>query len=377
MIYVDNASTMKMSESVLKAVLPYLCDKYGNASSSHLMGIEASKAIKHARDLILSLFNAENGKIVFTSGGSEANNQAIIAAAVKGKRRGKNRIVISNFEHDSVFYAAKRLENYGYEVAFVRVDNDGIVHPEDVEAALTDDTSLVSIMAVNNEIGTIQPIKEISRICRSKGVMFHTDAVQAVGHLPLDLTDAGVDLLTFSAHKYGGMKGVGGLYIRDGVSINRILFGGNQQYGLRAGSENVAGIVSAAYALEEALQDLDGKRTRIRHLRDRLAIALSDIPRIRINGCLDRRIEGNLNISVEGISSDLMLTLLDDAGICASSGAACHSAEGTPSRVLKAIGLDDDSAMSSVRFSLSNENTEEEIDYIAKTIKNTIQKNPR
>ncbi len=373
MIYADNASTAKMPKAVLESILPYLTDEYGNPSSSHSMGISASNAVKTARSFIASSINANENEIVFTSGGSESNIQAILTASETGKSNGRNKIIISAFEHDSVYITAKSLEKSGFEVITLSVDKNGFVSVSELERLIDEKTCLVSVMTANNEIGTIQPISEIGRICRQRGVLFHTDAVQAVGHINIDVKSLNVDMLSLSAHKFGGMKGVGALYIRNGIQAYSLITGGPQERSRRAGTENVAGIVSMAKALEISLDNLSEKQKNLSAKRDRLAEKLLKIPNSVINGNTKKRLAGNLNISFKDINSESLLMILDDAEICASGGSACHTGDPEPSRTLKAIGLTDDYALGTVRFSLSDDITDCEIDYIAETVEKAVE----
>ncbi len=374
MIYADNASTEKMPKAVLEAILPYLTDNYGNPSSSHSIGITASNAVKNARTYISSAIKADGDEIIFTSGGSEANVQAILTAADIGRKNGKKRIIISTFEHDSVYITAKNLEKSGFEVIAASIDKNGFVSVSELERLIDEKTCLVSIMTANNEIGTIQPISKIGRICRQKGVLFHTDAVSAVGHIDIDVRESNVDMLTLSAHKFGGMKGIGALYIRNGLSAHRLITGGGQEKTRRAGTENVAGIVSMAKALETSLNNLSAKQKNLSAKRDRLAEKLLKIPGSVINGNTKNRLAGNLSISFKAVNSESLLMILDEAGICASSGSACHAGDPEPSRTLRAIGLTDDYALGTVRFSLSDDITDHEIDYIAETVEKAVKK---
>ncbi len=374
MIYADNASTKKMPKAVLEEILPYLTDSYGNPSSAHSIGITAANAIKNARAFIASAINANGDEIIFTSGGSEANAQAILTASDMGKSNGRNKIIISAFEHDSVYITAKNLEKSGFEVITASVDKNGFVSVSELERLIDEKTCLVSVMTANNEIGTIQPISEIGRICRQKGVFFHTDAVAAVGHINIDVRESNVDMLTLSAHKFGGMKGVGALYIRNGISAHRLITGGGQEKNRRAGTENVAGIVSMAKALEISLKNLSKKQKNLSAKRDRLAEKLLKIPDNVINGNTKNRLAGNLNISFKDVNGEGLLMILDEAEIYASNGSACHTGDPEPSRTLRAIGLTDDYALGTVRFSLSDDITDSEIDYIAETVERAVDK---
>lgn len=370
MIYADNAATKPMSKSAKQAVIELL-DEYGNPSSAHTLGISAKRLIKDSEKRIKALLGADiDDKLIFTSGGSEANNQALLSACKTGKRR----IIISSIEHESIYKTAKMLEEYGFEVIEIPIDENGFVSPEAIKNTIDDNTALVSIMLASNEIGTLQPIKEIGAICRAAGVLLHTDAVSAVGHIDINVSDMNIDMLSMSAHKFGGMKGVGALYVRNGIDALPLIVGGNQQGGARAGTENVIGIASMAYALNESCDDIKSKQARVAKMRDMLACALSEMPEITLNGSCENRLSGNVNISLTGINSDAFLMLLDEAGICASEGSACHASDRTPSRVLKALGRDDELAVNRIRFSISEMNTIDEIKYIIKTVENILEK---
>lgn len=372
MIYLDNAATERMPSSVAEAILPYLTENYGNPSSAHPLGRDGKIAINWARERIGQLLNIGNGNIIFTSGGSEANNQALYCAVEEGKKHNKNKIIISKIEHDSIYRTAKRWETQGFQLITVGVNSDGLVNPEDIADLLDSSTSLVSIMSANNEIGTIQPIKEIGAICRKAGVLFHSDGVQSVGHTAVDFDELSLDMLSLSAHKFGGMKGVGALCVKKGVSIHPYICGGAQEMELRGGTENVAGIISMALALEEKLKDLKSKEQKTKFLQDKLISQLTSLPHVILNGSREHRLSGNINVSFKSITAEGLLLKLEEAGICASAGAACHSFSQNPSRVLKAIGLSDERAQSSVRFSINESNTEEEIDFLYNTIKKIL-----
>lgn len=374
MIYVDNASTTKIPQEVIDALVPYLGTYYGNPSSSNQAGVDAHKALMLARKHIAKAIGAKDSEIVFTSGGSEANNQAVATIKRYGSKNGKNKIIISEIEHDSLYKAIKTLENDGFKVITVGVSKQGFVCTEEIKRLIDNTVCAVSIMTANNEIGTIQPIAEIGAICRKNGILFHTDAVQAVGHIEIDVNKLNVDMLSISAHKFGGMKGVGALYVRDGIVPQSVIVGGNQENGFRAGTENVAGIVAMAKALEYSLENLAEKQKSLEFMRNRLAEKLLVIPDVRINGALENRLHGNLNISFKNIDSEALLLMLDGAGICASAGAACHTGIPEPSRTLTALGVPKSYALGTIRFSLSNENTLSEIDYIAETVINSVNK---
>ena len=363
-IYVDNAATTKMSRAAIDAMLPYLDECYGNPSSLHTAGQRAAEALYKAREDIAACINADPREIYFTSGGSESDNQALLTAAENGARRGKRHIISDKIEHHAVLHSLRRLEKQGFEVTLLDVDGEGNVSPDDVRAAIRPDTCLVTVMAANNEIGTIMPIKEIAAVCRESGVAFHTDAVQAVGHIPIDVREIGCDMLSMSAHKFHGAKGVGALYVRRGLLLSSLIEGGAQERGKRAGTENIGGICSMAAALKEATERLDENMQRLTAMRTRLIEGLSVIPHSIVNGSLSNRLPANVNMCFEGIEGESLLLLLDAKGICASSGSACTSGSLDPSHVLLAIGRIHDVAHGSLRLSLSEYNTMEEMDYI-------------
>ncbi len=363
-IYADNAATTKMSRAAVEAMTPYLCECYGNPSSLYALGQRAKDAVEAAREKIARLIGAEAREITFTSGGSEADNQAILSAAAVGAKAGKRHIVSDAIEHHAVLHTLKKLEREGFEVTLLPVTPAGIVEPSAVEGAIREDTCLVTVMAANNEIGTIQPIEEIGEICRRRGVPFHTDAVQAVGHIPLDVRTIGCDLLSASAHKFHGPKGVGFLYARRGAKLVSLIEGGAQERNKRAGTENVAGIVAMAAALEEAVGAIPENAARLVPLRDRLIAGLARIPHAALNGDPARRLPSNVNFCFEGIEGESLLLLLDDRGIAASSGSACTSGSLDPSHVLLAIGRPHGVAHGSLRLSLGEDVTEEQVDYM-------------
>ncbi len=371
-IYADNAATTKMSRAAIEAMMPYLADNFYNPSSLYSAGQRAKEALECARETVARCIGAEAKEIIFTSGGSESDNQALISAAFAGARAGKRHIVTDGIEHHAVLNMLKKLKKDGFEITYLPVHENGIVRPEELEAALRDDTCLVSVMYANNEIGTIQPIREIGRICRAHGVVFHTDAVQAVGHIPVDVKDDNIDMLSASAHKFHGPKGVGFLYVRKGIRLTSFIEGGAQERGRRAGTENVAGIVSAAAALKESVSSIGEVSARITALRDRLIKGLSEIPHSALNGDTENRLPSNVNFCFEGIEGESLLLLLDDKGICASSGSACTSGSLDPSHVLLAIGRTHDVAHGSLRLTLGDDATEEEIDYIIASVKDVV-----
>ena len=372
-IYADNAATTRMSRTAIDAMLLYMEEIYGNPSSLYSIGQRAKEALEQARSDIAAVIGADPREITFTSGGSEADNQALLSAATLGKKQGKLHIVSSAFEHHAVLHALKRLESEGFEVTLLPVHENGIVDVHEVEAALREDTCLVTIMTANNEIGTLQPVREIGAVCRAHGVPFHTDAVQAVGHLPIDVKADNIDLLSASAHKFHGPKGVGFLFARRGVRLTNLIEGGAQERGKRAGTENVAGIMAMAAALKEAAAGMAENAARMTALRDRLIAGLSEIPHSALNGDAVRRLPGNVNFCFEGIEGESLLLLLDDKGISASSGSACTSGSLDPSHVLLAIGRVHDVAHGSLRLSLGEDATEEEVDYIIRSVREVVE----
>jgi len=362
-IYLDNAATTRISPAALRAMLPCLEEHYGNPSSLYAFGQDARERLERARAQIAARLHCEAKEVYFTSGGSEADNQALRSAARIGAAKGKRHIVSTAFEHHAVLHTLDRLREEGFEVTLLDVHGDGLVRPAEVAAAIRPDTCLVSVMYANNEIGTIQPVAEIGRICREKGVLFHTDAVQAAGHQPIDVQEQNIDLLSLSAHKFHGPRGAGVLYARTGVRLTPLIEGGAQERGRRAGTENLPAIVGMAAALEEACRDGDARRVRVAALRDRLIRGLARIPHAVLNGDPVQRLPGNVNFCFEGIEGESLLLLLDDEGICASSGSACTSGSLDPSHVLLAIGRPHEIAHGSLRLTLSEQTTEEEIDY--------------
>ena len=371
-IYADNAATTKMSKTAFEAMLPYITDIYGNPSSLHSAGQAAADALRKARADMADALGCEPSEIIFTSGGSEADNQAIISAAAIGEKKGKKHIISSAFEHHAVLHTLKKLEKQGFDVTLLDVGKNGIINPDDVAKAITDSTCLVTIMFANNEIGTIQPIAEIGKICRENGVIFHTDAVQAAGHIKINIKEQNIDMLSLSAHKFHGPKGVGALYAKKGIRLINLIEGGAQERGKRAGTENVPAIVSMAAALTEAVQEIDENAKKVSTLRDRLIAGLSKIPHSALNGDPSRRLPGNVSFCFEGIEGESLLLLLDAKGICASSGSACTSGSLDPSHVLLAIGRPHEVAHGSLRLTLSAGNTEEEIDYMIKEITEVV-----
>lgn len=373
-IYVDNAATTAMSDTAIKAMTPYLKDVYGNPSSLHTVGQVAKEALEDARVRFARLINADPKEIYFTSGGSEADNQAIRSAAANGLKKGKKHIVSTAFEHHAVLHTLKKLEKEGFEVTYLDVGGKGLVTAEQVEKAIRPDTALVSVMYANNEIGTIQPIRQIGDACKRLGVVFHTDAVQAVGHIPVDVKADNIDMLAVSAHKFHGPKGVGVLYCRRGIPLNSFIEGGAQERNRRAGTENIAGIVSMTAALEEACAHMSDNASKLTKLRDRLIDGLLKIPHSRLNGDRQMRLPANVNMCFEGIEGEGLLLYLDAEGICASSGSACTSGSLDPSHVLLAIGLPHEIAHGSLRISLSENNTDEDIDAILQAVPKVVAK---
>ena len=371
-IYADNAATTRMSQTAIQAMLPYFDTVYGNPSSLHSAGQRANEALTGARERIAKLLGCQAKEIYFTSGGSEADNQALLSAARLGQRQGKKHIVSTAFEHHAVLHMLKRLEQEGFEVTLLDVHENGIVSAEEVAAAIRPDTCLVTVMYANNEIGTIQPIEAIGKLCRARGVLFHTDAVQAVGHLHIDVKAQNIDLLSLSAHKFHGPKGVGVLYARQGILLTNLIEGGAQERGRRAGTENLPAIMGMTAALEEAVEGIDRNTARLTALRDRLIAGLSKIEHCALNGDAKQRLPGNVNFCFEGIEGESLLLLLDDKGVCASSGSACTSGSLDPSHVLLAIGRPHEVAHGSLRLSLGEDTTEEEIDYLIKTVTEVV-----
>ena len=371
-IYLDNAATTKMSEKAIETMTACMRESFGNPSSLYGLGQQAKDIIEEARVAVASAINASPKEIFFTSGGSEADNQAIISAANIGRRKGKTHLVTTSIEHHAVLHTFKKLEKEGFEITILPVNSNGIVDLDEVKNAITDKTALVSVMYANNEIGTIQPIREIGAICREKGVLFHTDAVQAVGHIPIDVQSDNVDLLSSSAHKFHGPKGVGFLYAKKGIVLTNIIEGGAQERGKRAGTENVPGIAAMAAALTESIEKMDDAAKRETLLRDRLIKGLSQISHSALNGDAIRRLPGNVSFCFEGIEGESLLLLLDDKGICGSSGSACTSGSLDPSHVLLAIGRVHDVAHGSLRLSLSEETTEQEIDFAIEAVSDVV-----
>ena len=372
-IYADNAATTKMSEAAIKAMTDCAKSYWGNPSSLYTIGQKAKELLEEARADIARIINAEPREILFTSGGSEADNQALLSAAMLGKKQGKTHIISSAFEHHAILHTLKRLEQNGFSVTLLPVHENGVVDPEELKEAIDDNTCLVTVMTANNEIGTIQPIKELGSICRERGVLFHTDAVQAVGHIPLDVKAQNIDMLSASAHKFHGPKGVGFLYAKKGVRLSNLIEGGAQERGKRAGTENLPGILSMVAALKEAVAGMDKHAEHMKRVRDHLIEGLSQIPHSALNGEAERRLAGNVNFSFEGIEGESLLILLDQRGISASSGSACTSGALDPSHVLLAIGRIHDVAHGSLRLSIGEDITMEEADYIIENVREVVE----
>ena len=372
-VYADNAATTSVSKTALDAMMPYLTTLYGNPSSLYSFAQKAKEALEDARKTVADIIGAEPKEIYFTSGGSEADNQAIVSMAKFGALKGKKHLISTKFEHHAVLHTLKQLEKQGFEVTLLDVHEDGVVRLEDVEAAIREDTALVTVMFANNEIGTVQPIKEIGALCRSKGIPFHTDAVQAAGHMPINVKEMNIDLLSMSGHKFHAPKGVGVLYAKKGMPLFNIIEGGAQERGKRAGTENIPGIVALAAALKESVDNMEANTAKIIPMRDKLFAELSKIPHSKINGSLEHHVPGTVNMCFEGIEGESLLLLLDSKGICASSGPACPSGSLDPSHVLLAIGLPHEVAHGSLRLSIGEYNTMEEIDHIIEVVPGIVE----
>ena len=372
-IYADNAATTKMSRTAIDAMLPYMETYYGNPSSLHTVGQQAAEALMIARQTVAACLGCQPREITFTSGGSEADNQALVSAARIGERKGRKHIISTAFEHHAILHTLKKLEKEGFDVQLLDVGPTGTVTAQQVADAIREDTCLVTIMYANNEIGSILPIPEIGAVCREKGALFHTDAVQAAGHLHIDVKAQNIDMLSLSAHKFHGPKGVGVLYARQGIPLTNIIEGGAQERGKRAGTENIPGIVSMAAALQEACAHIDENAAKVSALRDKLMAGLSQIPHSALNGDPVHRLPGNVNFCFEGIEGESLLLLLDAKGICASSGSACTSGSLDPSHVLLAIGRPHEVAHGSLRLSLCEWNTQEEVDYMLQVIPEVVE----
>ena len=371
-IYADNAATTAVSEEVLNAMLPYFREGYGNASSIYKLGRDAQKAIEDSREKVAKALGADPREIYFTSCGSESDNWAIKGTAELMAKKGKKHIITSVFEHHAVLHTTEYLEKHGYEITYIPVSDKGLIDPQDIKNAIREDTALVTIMYANNEIGTIQPIEEIAAICHEKGVLFHTDAVQAVGHIDIDVHKQGIDMLSLSGHKIHAQKGIGALYVRKGIALPNFVHGGGQERGKRAGTENVPAIVGLGVAIEAATKDIAAKNAVIIPRRNRLIDGILKLPYTRLNGDRDKRLPGNLNISIEGIEGESLLLMLDINGICASSGSACTSGSLDPSHVLLSIGLKHEVAHGSLRLSIEDNVTDEDVDYILEVIPKVV-----
>ena len=372
-VYADNAATTRMSSVAINAMIPYMDKVYGNPSSMHDEGQEAAEALGMARKSIADALGCDKDEIIFTSGGSEADNQAIISAAQNGSKKGKKHIVSTAFEHHAVLHTLRKLEKEGFEVTLLDVGENGIITATQVEENIRPDTCLVTVMYANNEIGTIQPVGEIGKLCKKYGIVFHTDAVQAVGHIDINVREQNIDMLSLSAHKFHGPKGVGALYCRKGILLTNIIEGGAQEKGKRGGTENVPAIMGMAAALTSACSHLVYNNTKVVEMRDRLVEGLLTIPHSILNGDKDRRLSGNVNICFEGIEGESLLLLLNDKGVGASSGSACTSGSLDPSHVLLAIGRPHEVAHGSLRLTLSEENTMEEVEYIIEAVKEVVE----
>ena len=373
-IYVDNAATTAMSDRAIAAMQPYFKGIYGNPSSLHTVGQTAKEALDGARRKIAACLNCEPGEVYFTSGGSEADNQCIRSAALQGAKKGKKHIISTAFEHHAVLHTLKKLEKEGFEVTYLDVHGNGLITAEEVKAAIRPDTALVTIMYANNEVGTIQPITQIGKVCREAGVVFHTDAVQAAGHIPVDVRADSIDMLSLSAHKFHGPKGVGALYCRKGLPLLTFIEGGAQEKGKRAGTENIPGIVGMAAALEEACGNMRENAERLTRMRDRLIDGLLKVPYSGLNGDREHRLPGNINISFEGAEGESLILYADALGICLSSGSACTTASLQPSHVLMSLGLPHEVAHCSLRITLGDTNTEEDVDYMLVHIPEVVKK---
>lgn len=371
-VYADNAATTCVSKTALDAMMPYLTEQYGNPSSLYAFAQNSKEALENARKTVADIIGARPKEIYFTSGGSEADNQAIVSMAKVGALKGKKHLISTKFEHHAVLHTLKKLEKEGFEVTLLDVHEDGVVRLEDLEAAVREDTALVTIMFANNEIGTVQPIKEIGEFCRARKIPFHTDAVQAAGHMPINVQEMNIDLLSMSGHKFHAPKGVGVLYAKTGMPLFNIIEGGAQERGKRAGTENIPGIVALAAALKESVDNMEANTAKIIPMRDKLFTELSKIPHSKINGSLEHHVPGTVNMCFEGIEGESLLLLLDAKGVCASSGSACTSGSLDPSHVLLSLGLPHEVAHGSLRLSIGEYNTMEEIDHIIKVVPEVV-----
>lgn len=371
-VYADNAATTCVSKTALDAMMPYLTEQYGNPSSLYAFAQNSKEALENARKTVADIIGAQPKEIYFTSGGSEADNQAIVSMAKVGALKGKKHLISTKFEHHAVLHTLKKLEKEGFEVTLLDVHEDGVVRLEDLEAAVREDTALVTIMFANNEIGTVQPIKEIGEFCRARKIPFHTDAVQAAGHMPINVQEMNINLLSMSGHKFHAPKGVGVLYAKTGMPLFNIIEGGAQERGKRAGTENIPGIVALAAALKESVDNMEANTAKIIPMRDKLFAELSKIPHSKINGSLEHHVPGTVNMCFEGIEGESLLLLLDAKGVCASSGSACTSGSLDPSHVLLSLGLPHEVAHGSLRLSIGEYNTMEEIDHIIKVVPEVV-----
>lgn len=372
-IYADNAATTKMSATAINAMLPYMDKVYGNPSSLHSAGQSAAEALQQARETVAAILGCTAAEVYFTSGGSESDNQALISAARNGAKKGKKHIISTAFEHHAVLHTLNKLEKEGFEVTLLDVGEYGMVTPEQVAQAIKPETCLVTVMYANNEIGSVQPIAEIGKVCREKGVIFHTDAVQAVGHIAINVAEQNIDMLSLSAHKFHGPKGVGALYVKKGIVLTSLIEGGAQERRKRAGTENIPAIMGMAAALKEAVENIDKTSAKLIPMRDRLIEGLLEIPHTILNGDANKRLPGNVNVCFEGIEGESLLLLLDAKGVYASSGSACTSGSLDPSHVLLAIGRPHEIAHGSLRLTLSEENTAEEVEYIIRAAKEVVE----
>lgn len=373
-VYADNAATTKVSKPVLDVMMPYFTEEYGNASSIYALGRSAKKALETARETVAKAIGAETSEIYFTSCGSESDNWAIRSVCERLAAKGKKHIVTSVFEHHAVLHTCQALEKLGFEVTYLPVYENGIVKTEDVKNAICEDTALVTIMYANNEIGTIQPVEEIAAVCREKGILFHTDAVQAMGHVKIDVHAQGIDMLSLSGHKIHAQKGIGALYVRKGIPVTNLIFGGAQERNRRAGTENLPAIAGFAKAMEIASTDIEKRAEKTAKQRDRLIEGILKLPRTRLNGDPVKRLPGTVNISIEGVEGESLLLMLDLNGICASSGSACTSGSLDPSHVLLALGLKHEVAHGSLRLSIGDETTDEDIDYILEVVPKVVKR---
>ena len=373
MIYADNAATTKMCPAAIQAMAACMEENYGNPSSLYAFGQQAREALEDARERIAACLGCTPREITFTSGGSEADNQAIFSAAKLGARKGKKHIISTAFEHHAVLHTLDTLKQQGFDITLLDVHENGVVTAQQVQDAIREDTCLVTVMFANNEIGTIQPIAEIGKVCRERGVLFHTDAVQAVGHIPVNVARQNIDMLSLSAHKFHGPKGIGVLYAKRGIPLDSLIHGGAQERGKRAGTENLPAIVGMAAALEQAAANLDAYAAKLTPLRDRLIAGLDKIPYSELNGHREQRLPGTVNFCFEGIEGEALLLLLDDKGVCASSGSACTSGSLDPSHVLLAIGRPHEVAHGSLRLSLDDTITQDQVDYIIQAVTEVVR----